>query len=37
MKMFCRWCAISAVTITTHLIAVALDWKRLNAGNSSAA
>lgn len=37
LKMFCRWCAISAVTITTHLIAVALDWKRLNSRNSSAA
>jgi uncharacterized membrane protein len=29
MKSFCPWCAISAVTITTHLIAVILDWRRL--------
>ena len=29
MRRFCPWCAISAVTITTHLIAVALDWRRL--------
>lgn len=29
MHEFCRWCAISAVTITTHVIAVALDWRRI--------
>ena len=29
MKLFCKWCAISAVTITTHLIAVMLDRKRI--------
>ena len=29
MKLFCKWCAISAVTITTHLIAVLLDRRRL--------
>ncbi len=29
MKLFCKWCAISAVTITTHLIAVILDRKRI--------
>jgi uncharacterized membrane protein len=29
LKTFCPWCAISAVTITTHLIAVVMDWKRV--------
>jgi uncharacterized membrane protein len=29
LKMFCPWCAISAVTITTHLIAVILDRRRV--------
>ncbi len=29
MHEFCRWCAISAVTITTHVIAVGLDWRRV--------
>ncbi|MGH7523987.1 MAG: vitamin K epoxide reductase family protein [Gemmatimonadales bacterium] len=29
LRSFCAWCAISAVTITTHLIAVVLDWRRL--------
>ena len=29
LKTFCPWCAISAVTITTHLIAVILDRQRL--------
>jgi uncharacterized membrane protein len=29
LRSFCPWCAISAVTITTDLIAVALDAKRL--------
>jgi uncharacterized membrane protein len=31
MQTFCRWCAISAVTITLHLILVMLDRKRLKA------
>ena len=29
MRMFCKWCAISAVTISTHLVAVWLDWRRV--------
>ncbi|MES2305525.1 MAG: vitamin K epoxide reductase family protein [Gemmatimonadota bacterium] len=29
LKTFCPWCAISAVTITTHGIAVLLDRRRL--------
>ncbi len=29
MKLFCKWCAISAVTISTHLVAVWLDWRRV--------
>lgn len=28
LHTFCPWCAESAVTITTHVIAVALDWRR---------
>jgi uncharacterized membrane protein len=30
LRTFCPWCAISAVTITTHVIAVMLDARRLN-------
>lgn len=29
LDTFCPWCAISAVTISLHLILVALDWKRV--------
>ena len=29
LRSFCPWCAISAVTITTHLIAVGMDWRRV--------
>ena len=29
LRTFCPWCAVSAVTITTHLIAVWLDWRRV--------
>ncbi len=29
LQTFCPWCAISAVTITTHLIAVTMDWRRV--------
>ena len=29
MRTFCPWCAISAVTITTHLVAVFLDLRRI--------
>lgn len=29
LRTFCPWCAESAVTITTHLIAVWLDWRRV--------
>jgi uncharacterized membrane protein len=36
MHAFCKWCAISAVTITTHLVAVILDRKRVvNSGGES--
>ena len=30
LQTFCPWCAISAVTITTHVIAVSMDWRRVN-------
>jgi uncharacterized membrane protein len=30
MHSFCRWCAESALTITTQVVAVAIDWRRLN-------
>ena len=33
MKLFCKWCFISAVVITTHVIAVGLDRRRLRALN----
>ena len=29
MHAFCKWCAISAVTITTQLVAVMIDRKRV--------
>ncbi len=29
LKTFCPWCATSAVTITSHVVAVWLDWRRL--------
>ncbi len=32
LKTFCPWCAFSAVTITTHLVAGVLDWKRIGEG-----
>ncbi len=28
MHAFCKWCAISAVTITLHTVLVAVDWRR---------
>lgn len=34
MKSFCPWCAISAVTITLHLVLVGLDWRRVRRGES---
>ena len=34
MRTFCPWCAISAVTITTHLIAVVVDRKRIRSLSS---
>ena len=34
LRTFCPWCAISAVTITTHLIAVGLDWRRVEGRGS---
>lgn len=32
LKTFCPWCAESAITITTQLIAVGLDWRRIRQG-----
>ncbi len=37
MKTFCPWCAISAVTISLHMVLVALDWRRVTRGVSSRA
>ena len=34
MRTFCPWCAISTVTITTHLIAVMVDRKRIRSLSS---
>ena len=34
MRTFCPWCAISAVTITTHLIAVVMDVRRVKQPSS---
>jgi uncharacterized membrane protein len=31
METFCPWCAVSAVTISLHMVLVALDWRRLKA------
>jgi uncharacterized membrane protein len=28
MHTFCPWCAVSAVTITLHMILLGLDWRR---------
>ncbi|MGH7594428.1 MAG: vitamin K epoxide reductase family protein [Gemmatimonadales bacterium] len=28
LRSFCRWCAVSAVVITTQVIAVWMDWRR---------
>ncbi len=35
MKTFCRWCAISAVTITLHLVLVLLDRRRVARASSA--
>jgi len=29
LKTFCPWCAVSAVTISLHLVLVGLDWRRV--------
>ena len=29
LKTFCPWCAISAVTISLHMVLVFVDWKRI--------
>ncbi len=29
LKTFCPWCAVSATTITLHLILVFVDWRRV--------
>jgi uncharacterized membrane protein len=29
LKTFCPWCAISAVTITLHMVLMGLDWRRV--------
>ena len=31
LRSFCPWCAVSAVTITLHVILVTLDWRRVRA------
>ena len=31
LQSFCPWCAVSAVTITLHVILVTLDWRRVRA------
>ena len=31
LRTFCPWCAISAVTITTHLVAATIDRRRVTA------
>ncbi len=31
IKSFCPWCAVSAVTITLHMVLMTLDWRRLRA------
>ena len=31
LKTFCPWCAVSAVTISLHMVLVALDWRRVRA------
>ena len=31
LRSFCPWCAVSAVTITLHLVLVLLDWRRVRA------
>ncbi|MGH7584213.1 MAG: vitamin K epoxide reductase family protein [Gemmatimonadales bacterium] len=30
LHTFCPWCAVSAVTITTQVVAVVLDWRRVS-------
>jgi uncharacterized membrane protein len=30
LKNFCPWCAVSAVTISLHMVLVALDWRRVS-------
>ena len=29
LRTFCPWCAVSATTITLHMVLVALDWRRV--------
>jgi uncharacterized membrane protein len=29
LKTFCPWCAVSAVTISLHMVLVAVDWRRV--------
>ena len=36
LKTFCPWCAISATTITLHMVLVAMDWRRVRAGERRA-
>lgn len=34
LKTFCPWCAISAATISLHLVLVTLDWRRIKRQSS---
>lgn len=29
MKTFCKWCAVSAITITLHMLLLGWDWRRV--------
>ncbi len=33
LHSFCPWCAVSAVTITLHMVLVGLDWRRVKTTN----
>ena len=35
MKLFCRWCAVSAATITLQTVLVWLDWRRVKRDGTS--
>ncbi len=35
LDTFCPWCAVSAVTITLHMVLIGLDWRRVGGGAAS--